>query len=422
MNVINSCDLIHVVRNTLNMIDTRLINHGDRVAYMLYKMLEYSGAYSQREMLDRCILAMLHDVGAYKTDEINDMLAFETKDAWNHSIYGYLFVHHVSPLRALADGILFHHLDYELFDWVDCKNPALAQMIKLTDRLDVFTQGGRGLDWTLIEERRGSWFNGDYMDLFLQADARYHIWEKLADGSYEAELFALTSQIELTEAEIRSYLQMLSYTIDFRSEYTVCHTITTIAISVEIARLMKLDEATLRSIYYGATLHDLGKITIPIEILEYPGKLSFLAMEVMKSHVASTANIIKGYVDPVICEIALRHHEKIDGSGYPCGLTGDMLTLPEKIVAVADIVSALSGKRSYKDVFSKETIIGILSEMRVKHKIDPEVTEIAIAQFDVIVENANQNFSDVLCQYNGMRAEYDRLLNQYGGLISEYIH
>ena len=93
--------------------------------------------------------------------------------------------------------------------------------------------------------------------------------------------------------------------------------------------------------------HDLGKIGIPLEILENPGRLTLEDMAVMKTHVEKTAVILNGWVSEEIRDLALRHHEKLNGTGYPDGLSASQLTLPQRILAVADIFSALTGERSY---------------------------------------------------------------------------
>ena len=99
---------------------------------------------------------------------------------------------------------------------------------------------------------------------------------------------------------------MLAYSIDFRSEYTVTHTVTTVGISVEIARLLNYSAEDKQRIYYGALLHDVGKIAIPLEILEYPGKLSPQAMRIMRTHVELTGRILGQDVEEKIRKIALR--------------------------------------------------------------------------------------------------------------------
>ena len=97
-------------------------------------------------------------------------------------------------------------------------------------------------------------------------------------------------------------------------------------------------------------------MAIPLDILESPGRLEEKDMRVMRAHVRITEMILSGLVDEEVLEIAARHHEKLDGTGYHKGLTEKDLTLPQQIAAVADMLSALYGKRSYKDSFDSGKI------------------------------------------------------------------
>lgn len=89
--------------------DSRLIGHGERVSRIMYRLLKKDGTFSPLEIRNLLILAVLHDIGAYKMEEIDRMLEFETKHVWNHSIYGYLFFDYFTFLSEPAPIVLFHH-------------------------------------------------------------------------------------------------------------------------------------------------------------------------------------------------------------------------------------------------------------------------------------------------------------------------
>lgn len=418
MKQISSKNMAGIVCRTLNHVDERLVDHGIRVAYIVLKMLEAEGISDQKRIRDLCFLTMVHDVGAYKTEEINDMVQFETGNVWNHSIYGYLFLKYLSPFSELSSVILFHHTDYEkLIRIPDLQSDIIkwAQIVNLADRMDVCMQTGEVKDITSFLERfREKKFSSEVVDLFLTVEKKDHVLENLRRNHEEKlniskEVFMSLGNPSYAKEEIDTYLKMIVYAIDFRSPFTVIHTITTTSISRELAVLMDLDENQVTQIYYGALLHDLGKIGIPVEILEYPGKLSPQAMKIMKTHVNITEEIMNGEIEPVVAKIALRHHEKLDGSGYPRGLKSNDLTLSERIVAIADIVSALYGRRSYKEAFGKEKIVGILSEMKENGLLCYQTVDIMIKHFDEIMENVRNTCKPVLEVYDHMNIEYTEL-------------
>ena len=214
--------------------------------------------------------------------------------------------------------------------------------------------------------------------------------------------------------ETLEYLKMVVYSIDFRSDHTVTHTVNTISLALNIARYFGLQGEMLEKIYLGALLHDVGKIAIPTEILEYPGRLTSEQMDVMRTHVVETKLLIEGIVPEDICQIAIRHHEKLDGSGYPMGLKAAALTQPQRIVAVADIVSALSSRRSYKDPFPKEKTLTILNQMS-QSQLDPEICRYVIEHYDAIMEATQGSRLRVIQQYQGIMQEYQELSSAMAG-------
>ena len=199
---------------------------------------------------------------------------------------------------------------------------------------------------------------------------------------------------------------MVAFLIDFRSESTVTHTITMVSAAVALANLMNLDKQEIDEIYTGAYIHDLGKVAIPLEILEKPGRLDFDEMEVMKTHIILTGNIIGGHVSDNVYNIAMRHHEKLDGKGYPYGIKEEDMTLAEKIVAVADIFSALTGKRSYKDSMPKEKVVGIMQQMADNYQISGEVVKILIDNYESVVREVDENCSKILHNYEEIKEKY----------------
>ena len=147
---VNNEGFIEIISNCLNYVDSRLIDHGLRVANMTYRMLEAQNSHEQKYLQDVFMLAMLHDIGAYKTEKIDQMFIFETKNIWQHAIYGYLFIKNSSPLDKLAPAILYHHLDYQKMIYIDDEIKNISQIINLCDRIDVFLQTSN--DYSMLKD------------------------------------------------------------------------------------------------------------------------------------------------------------------------------------------------------------------------------------------------------------------------------
>lgn len=413
MNPINTQNIISILIRALNSIDARLVNHGTRVAYIAYKIMCMSGDYSEREKKELMVLAMLHDIGAYKTEEINNMVQFETKDIWAHSIYGYLFIKNMTPLKAWAEVILYHHVDYGKIKAPQSRMMKLAGLFNLSDRVDVLLEGSEGeMDSAILEKHKNRKFDPDMVAMFLEANEKYDVVENLKTGNYIEEVAQQVFSLDYEEETLIEYIKMIAYSIDFRSEHTVTHVISTVGISMALAGLMGLTEKEQKQMRLGAYLHDIGKIATPLFILEKPGPLSKGEYHLMKDHIQATHDIIGNSLGDEILQIAYRHHEKIDGSGYPQGLCGDQLTVSEKILSIADIMSALAGKRSYKDRFNKEMVTCILETQRDERKICPEITDVAIRNYDAIMESIQQCCMDVTDMYMRMKEEYITTLEE----------
>ncbi|MEI3229849.1 MAG: HD domain-containing phosphohydrolase [Gordonibacter pamelaeae] len=205
---------------------------------------------------------------------------------------------------------------------------------------------------------------------------------------------------------------MLVHVIDFRSRHTVTHTVTTAWTAYEIARRLMADEAERGRVYCAALLHDVGKIGIPLGILEKPGRLDAREMAVMRTHVTLTESILAGCVPNDIAAAAARHHEKLDGSGYPRGLAAVDLKMADRIIAVADIVSALVGTRSYKEAFPKERVLEVLADQRDRGLIDGSCVAVMVRDYDEVMAVVQRACLPVAALYERVQQEYRWLLDQ----------
>jgi putative two-component system response regulator len=146
----------------------------------------------------------------------------------------------------------------------------------------------------------------------------------------------------------------------------------------EIARLLGLSERQIIEIHHATPLHDVGKIGIPVEVLNKPGRLTREEMELVKSHTVVGHRILEGSDLPLIqcaAKIALSHHESWDGSGYPNGLIGRQIPLDARIVAVADVYDALMSQRSYKPAWEEEVVLDEMRSLR-ERKFDPQILDL----------------------------------------------
>jgi PAS domain S-box-containing protein len=161
------------------------------------------------------------------------------------------------------------------------------------------------------------------------------------------------SEIQQAVRDLRKLLSAtvdsLSMTVEERDPYTAGHQSRVASLAVAIAAEMGLDAARVAGLHIGASLHDIGKLAIPSEILSKPGRIAHEELQLVKTHPAAGQRIIANIPFPwPICDMVLHHHERLDGSGYPEGLAGDAISLESRILAVCDVFEAIANHRPYR--------------------------------------------------------------------------
>lgn len=414
VNVIRSKEVYNIIRKTLEIMDEKVMKHCEITGYILYKMMEAENAYTKEELAEFTMIGLVHDIGLIKTAYKKDLTEHITKKVWAHSIYGYLFLKYLTPLGDKANVVLYHHLDYELTHQIPGDFWKVTSYLALADKMDIFMRMNDGsMEPDYFVKYKDIKFSEKALKAFYRANSKYNIMENLQDGSYTEELNELLSSVHFSEVYKRDYLQMLIYIIDFRSQQTVFHTLATRIFAVEIGKLMHLSDTDLEILYYGALLHDVGKIAIPLSILEAPRRLTDAEMRIMRAHVQITEMILNGVIDDSVLQAAIRHHEKMDGTGYPRGINDESLTTVQKVIAVADILSALYGKRSYKEAFDPERIKNIMQSDADNGKICPVATMVVIDHFDEIIESYEKQREETLGIYETILEQYEEIYERF---------
>jgi putative nucleotidyltransferase with HDIG domain len=136
--------------------------------------------------------------------------------------------------------------------------------------------------------------------------------------------------------------------IEEKDQYTYSHSVKVQEYSLRLAKELQLSKEVLENLYIASLFHDIGKINVPEEILNKPGKLTAEEMEILKKHLEDGCEMVKSTYYSHIGDIILQHHERLDGSGYPNGLKGDQILLEAQIIGITDTYDAMTSDRVYR--------------------------------------------------------------------------
>ena len=253
--------------------------------------------------------------------------------------------------------------------------PLLGRIVGLAQVMEIFwARGGPQAALTIARERRGRWFDPDLVDALLAAGRSDGFWADLADARIDQDVTRhVPPDLEIAMADERLDLiaDAFALIIDAKSSFTFDHSRRVAACALAINERLASQAVDPVRLRRAALLHDIGKLTVPNSVLDKPGRLDQDEWSVVRRHPAYTQSILERV--PTFSGFAAdaaHHHERIDGGGYPLGLSGKYLSTTSRILAVADVVDALTADRPYRKGMPPERVHGIISEAAGTH-LDP---------------------------------------------------
>lgn len=413
--------LYAILRKILGELNLQVVDHGDRVAYLYLKISQYRGLPYDQHFINMMLTCYAHDIGAYKTEKFLDLLKFDVRNTHEHCVYGYLFMKHFSPIKNKAEVLLYHHTNFDEKDNYNSPYIDDGILIHMLDRIDIFNIKHKETEDVIWQLKNGAGknFNPKDVEDFIAANEKYKILESIRDNTYWVDVKNFFDTPEISENLLMPIINMLAYEIDFKSEQTVVHTITTQLLARALGKEFGLTRKELKELECAACIHDLGKIKIPSSIVEKPDKLTKDEYIHMKKHAVYTELIITDIFPHTVVQIASNHHERLDGSGYPKGLTANELSLQDRLLQIADVTSALMQKRSYKKSLDKEFVIEILQKEAESGKLDSDIIKVLSEKYDEFAAYVWERSNETIERYEHMKLDYDKYLKDFSSSESE---
>jgi len=385
---INLHELIYSLSDSLDLVGVVQIHHGKRVAFMAAECGKAMGLNA--ENLDNLYqAAILHDCGVSNTAVHARLAQFAWEKAHGHCEIGAALLRSTPPLAHLSEIVLHHHTHWNKLKEMNIPEDIalLTNCIFMVDRVDVLSLHSQVKNANIllgiskirdkIAAKKGDWFKPELVDTFLNISESEAFWfslEREHVNGYVSEWITHETTRPIKFDDVKSLVRIFSHIVDAKSRFTCEHSEGVADLSRYLGEKFELSNHSCEMLELAGLLHDIGKLRVPDDILEKPGKLSEIEFKTIQRHSFDTFSILKkirGFDD--IAQWAGQHHERVDGTGYPYHVGKKTLAIEARIIAVADVFQALAQDRPYRAAMSPEKVLKILQSDASEGKLDRDV-------------------------------------------------
>jgi len=405
--------MIQIIKRSYDLIDERIMSHGERTAYLFFHILKSRRKYTDHDLKNLYIIGLLHDIGAYKTDDLDLLFGFEEKRAWAHAIYGYLYLKYLSPISYYSPILLYHHLNYSQFQRIDYPMKEASMLLSIADRAELILRSSGYHHEQLFHRLSTMHLYPSGVDTLKSTDERLSVLRKAENNSYRNEMDEIYDALDFNEKDCREFLKLLVFSIDFKNEDAVINSIMTNILSIDVGKRMGLDEEELEVLDIASLVYDLGMLSIDKKITGKSGKLTEKEFEEVKNHVNAARQLFQGVLSDKILDIISCHHERLDGSGYPENKEGEQLSLSQRILAVTDTISALSNHKAYRPAFDDENIKRILQEEADGNRLCGEVVRVVLSNYEDILKTDKHYVNEETEKFLAIKEQYGDIAKKF---------
>ena len=386
----NIRSLLGAFARALNLINRDTQHHHEQTAYIAYRLAQQMG-FDEDALYVTTSAALMHDIGS--------VIAPETETD-RHTLVnrkqlakiGAHMLRDIPGFEHIADIIEVNQNTYaeNLALLGECVDLDISQALNLADFVATFLRSDipvlnqvKGLT-RRVEGMRGDVFSPKAVDAFLAISRRECLWMDLALNP--AFLLNFTGSLrEVSLNRLRTFTRLMSRVIDFRSPFTAMHSAGVAASASILARLAGMSEDEVLMMEAAGNLHDVGKLRVPGSILEKPGRLTEEEFNIMKEHPYYTRMILDGVEGfGKIADWASYHHENLNGTGYPFHLTAKALDTGARIMAVADIFSAIAEVRPYRAGMDRTQAMGVLKDGVTRGELCGRIVDLLENHYDEV--------------------------------------
>ena len=391
-NNISIYDFVCALSEAVDLVSPAMHRHHKKVTYIAYRIAREM-KLQNGELQDIILASMLHDIGAFSNEEREKILTLDSSDSTmdRHALLGYKLLKGFAPLAKVAALIKHHHENYS-----NARRgiPMGGHIIHLADRITVMLDERREVLQQVPEVRaKIAQSRNRFHPKTLAAFSRLAHLESFWIEALAPPIDVMTSKRVRFSKEIidlgtlRKFTKIFAHLIDFRCRFTATHSSGVAAVALELAIIDGFSARECQLMEIAGFLHDLGKLTVPSAILEKNGSLEAAEVHCMRKHTYYTHAIlskINGLEH--IAAWAAYHHERQDGNGYPFHVKGEDFSKLARIMAVADVVTALTEDRPYRLGMEKEKAAKTLLAMVASGGLDKNIVDLVNRHFHRVNE------------------------------------
>ena len=384
------CEFVRAFSDAMNLISPEVKNHHEKVGYIACELAKEL-KMSRQDLEITFFGAMLHDIGSLMMEGDISLLDLEVHPL-RLARMGSQLLRESPVTNALADVVGNCQTPWQKLKASVEKKPLIPQVIHLADVVSLLlTEEKPVLNQIAdmkecIHQVREGEFHPDVLRAFDSLCTKEYIWMNVMYHS-DVIMDHIPDDHEMSLDEILATTEFMSHIIDFRSPFTAMHSAGVAASAEELAGLSGMSEQECKYMRIAGLLHDIGKMKVPKEILEKPGKLTDEEFNIIKEHAYYTHLIlsdISGFEQ--VTQWAAYHHEKLAGNGYPFHLAEDEIPFGSRIMAVADVFSAITEERPYRKGMDREKVIEVLRGDAARGALSGKIVELLVDNFDMINE------------------------------------
>lgn len=392
---VNIFDLVSSIAKVVDLMNPAIGNHHMQVAYWAHQLAETLN-WPDDQKFEIFVAGLFHDIGAFSLKERLDLLAFEDAMPGEHAVAGSIILKTFEPFAAIAELVKYHHHPWGHGQGAFQEGvpvPAGSHLLHLADRVAVQISPDRPVLAQVSDicntcaKGSGAVFVPEHIDALFSMKHREYIWLDATSADIQLILKRSVSypSREFSARQVVDFARFICRLIDFKSEFTATHSSGVAAVAVALAAVTGFSRSERRLFEIAGYLHDLGKLAIPSEIIDKKGKLSEQERFVMRSHVYLTYQTLEPFeVLHLVSQWGSLHQERLNGKGYPFGLGADDLPLGARIMAVADVFTALTEDRPYRKGMDADNARWVLQSLADKGELDDNLIASVLSHYEML--------------------------------------